>query len=59
MVTQGKEMHIAWNIIHEISGLLELLFFILVVVSRGYGSSLMAQWVKNLPEIQETQERCV
>ena len=26
MVTQGKEMHIAWNIIHEISGLLELLF---------------------------------
>lgn len=59
MVTQGKEMHIDWNIINEISGLLGLLFFILVVVSQGYGSSLMAQWVKNLPKIQETQERCV
>lgn len=59
MVTQGKEVQIDWNIINEISGLLELFFLILVVVSRGHGSSLMAQWGKNLPKIQETQERCV
>ena len=38
MVTQGKEVHIDWNVINEISGLLELLFF-------DFGCGFTRAWI--------------
>jgi len=38
MVTQGKEVHVDWNVINEISGLWELLFF-------DFGCGLTRAWI--------------